>query len=95
MALQADAGAPAESTGTPMALQAAEIVAVSNWQSLQDAINNNANSGKTIQLAGNINANGKNYLNVSGKTVTIDLNGKELNRGAHIFGFGRPRVLGA
>ena len=72
---------PATAFAEPEEGQGAEIVPVSSWQSLQDAINNNANNGKTIQLADNINANGKNYLNVSGKTVTIDLNGKELNRG--------------
>ena len=58
-----------------------EIVQVSDWQSLQNAINDSANKDKTIQLRDNIDANGKDYLNVSGKTVTIDLNGKKLNRG--------------
>ena len=61
--------------------QGAEIVPVSDWQSLQNAINDSANKDKTIQLTDNIGAKGKDYLSVSGKTVTIDLNGKQLSRG--------------
>ena len=55
-----------------------QVLQVSSWDALQQAIN--TNNGMTIQLKDNIKANGKDYLNVSGKTVKIDLNGKTLDR---------------
>ncbi len=54
--------------------------AVSNWENLQKACNN-ASTNTVIQLANDINANGKNRIYISGKTLFIDLNGHKLNRG--------------
>ena len=55
-----------------------QVLQVDSWDALQQAIN--TSNGMTIQLKKDIEANGKSYLNVSGKTVKIDLNGKELDR---------------
>lgn len=72
---------PVYSFAEPAAVKGADPaeVSVSSWQELQDAIDASAGD-EIIVLAGDIAANGAAYLGVSGKTVTIDLNGKTLDR---------------
>ncbi len=55
-----------ETVSDGMILKAAEIISVSSWNELQNAININPGSDRIIQLSKDIEANGKNYLNVQG-----------------------------
>ena len=58
----------------------ADAVNVSSWTQLQDAIDD-SNKALTATLTQNISANGDSIIRIpSGKNVTIDLNGKEMNR---------------
>lgn len=61
------------------------VTTVSSSSSLQSAINN-ASSGETIQLAANIDA-GTSGILISGKTLTLDLDGYTLTGSAQI-GYG-------
>ena len=61
--------------------QSIEPVEVHSWTELQNAVSN-AKNGTVIQLGGNIvNTENKDRIRVEGsKSITIDLNGKTLNR---------------
>ena len=68
--------------GMPIPASAAdETVTVTDWSGLQNAMNR-ASAGQTIRLGADIacTKNGGDRIKVDGKTVTLDLNGRTLNR---------------
>ncbi len=75
-------GSIAEGSGLQgIGAQSTEPVQVHSWTELQNAVSN-AGNGAVIQLGGNIvNTEHKDRIKVEGsKSITIDLNGKTLNR---------------
>ena len=56
-------------------------VTVGTWDDLQDALDNNGNQGKTIGLSASLDGSGEDTLtlNGSGKSMTIDLAGFEVD----------------
>ncbi len=61
-------------------LTAQATTSITSWDALQTSINNSS-SGDVIKLDGEIiNTQKKDRIKVDGKTVTIDLNGHQLNR---------------
>ncbi|WP_248921888.1 Cna B-type domain-containing protein [Olsenella intestinalis] len=61
--------------------QSADVVTVSDWQALQNAINDEANRDKVIRLGGDVTATeDDDRLLLDGKSVIVDLGGHALNR---------------
>ena len=65
----------------PNSLFGADIVWVNNWTQLQDAVNADANQGKTIGLATDLTPDGQKRIVVDNKNVTIELAGHTMDRG--------------
>ncbi|MCR5112669.1 MAG: hypothetical protein K6A63_01890 [Acholeplasmatales bacterium] len=71
----------AEDTNTTLAAQTRTVdVGVAKWSDLQYACNTYPDNS-VIQLASDLNADGKDRIYISGKTLFIDLQGYKINRG--------------